>query len=315
MNLPDTAAHSLAFLFPEDPALAAAEDRTELFAKMSRENPLSQEAKEAFIGNRLQIMNSFPGLTSAQREESRAALLGSLGESAGAKAQPTPGGVGYGTFYTEAFRQRFNLGARLLFQYFCPNAAGGNVNTWLYLTATNRTSLGVEALVSYYGQNNPTFMVFDWARSAVDPWQINISFAKLGDYLGQMTTHGLTLQVLTVLNMTVQASPGRWRNSVSLLNFKRPGYDLIYSYEYDATEQVQKTGWIGSWGPIVETFQDAYANTNPMGVWKVFLNGQDQSGAWSPLNNLSSGDSSIREDGKGFKLVFIDPNYSWAVKS
>jgi hypothetical protein len=45
---------------------------------------------------------------------------------------------------------------------------GGNVNTWLYLTATNRSGLGVEALVSYDGQNTPHFRVYDWART--DPW-------------------------------------------------------------------------------------------------------------------------------------------------
>src|SRR5262245_17243129 len=57
-------------------------------------------------------------------------------------------------FYTSAFRTAFARGTSLYYEIVCPTQPGGNVNNWLYLTATNRAQKGVEAFVAYRGQND-----------------------------------------------------------------------------------------------------------------------------------------------------------------
>jgi len=99
----------------------------------------------------------------------------------------------------------------------CP--PGGNVNTWLYITATNRSGLGVEAFVSYYGQDTPHFRVYDWART--DSWQIDIPFTALDNYLTTMTAHGALYPVLSVWNGTWSIDTNRYRNQALLYNQAR----------------------------------------------------------------------------------------------
>ena len=60
---------------------------------------------------------------------------------------PRPGGVGEGIFYNPDFKTSWGLGTSFSCDYVCPTPPGGNVNTWLYITATNRSGLGVEAFV------------------------------------------------------------------------------------------------------------------------------------------------------------------------
>jgi hypothetical protein len=55
--------------------------------------------------------------------------------------QPRPGGVGEGFFYTPDFKTSWGLGTSFSCDFVCPVPPGGNVNTWLYLTATNRSGL------------------------------------------------------------------------------------------------------------------------------------------------------------------------------
>ena len=193
----------------------------------------------------------------------------------------------------------------------CP--PGGNVNTWLYITATNRSGLGVEAFVSYYGQDTPHFRVYDWART--DPWQIDIPFTALDNYLTTITAHGARYPVLSVWNGTWAIDTTQYRNQVLLYNQARGGWDLVYQYDYAATDAQQKTGWVDSWAPIVETFQSLYVQTNPMGALDAQLISSDSNGVWGTWELLPSSDSYLRTDNVGFNLVFLDPNYSFVVNS
>ena len=72
--------------------------------------------------------------------------------------------------------------------------------------------------------------------------------------------------VLPVWNSTWAIGANQYRNQALLYNQARGGWDLVYQYDYAATDAQQKTGWIGSWAPIVETFQSLYVQTNPMGA-------------------------------------------------
>ncbi len=187
------------------------------------------------------------------------------------------------------------------------------MSTWLYITATNRAGLGVEAFVSYNGQGDTRFMVFDWARS--DHWQTNVPFGNLGAYLRTDSIHSSGYQVLPIWNSTYEIGADRWRNEALLWNHVAGRWDLVYRYDYTATGAQQTGGWVGSWGPIVETFQSPYSGTSPMGAATTMLIGRDANGAWGQWRLLGPSDSYVRTDGVGFHLCFLDPNYRWAVNS
>lgn len=228
--------------------------------------------------------------------------------------EPFPGGVGYGSFFTSAYKGNYHTGTVIAADIICPQRAGGNVNTWLYLTETNRTAKGVEALIYYLGQSELGFKVFDWARD--DHWQVTISSGSLKDYLTNKVIEGENRQVLSLQNQTfIIDTPGgkKWSNQVYLYNFKQNNYSLIYQYDYDATEQEQKSAWVGSWGPIVETFQDSYSGTNLLGFSYTYMQERDEHDNWTSFHLLTGDISYIRDDKKGFKVVFLHPNHSFGV--
>lgn len=299
---------------PLDRPHGAVEDRRPEFLAVTSKTPPDEGFRAAFLRSKVQVARTHAALGLSERDRAVAELIERLGpEAAEAIEQPVPGGVGFGCFYTPAFKTGWGQGTGIACDYVCPSPPGGNVNTWLYLTATNRSGLGVEALVAYNAQAAPHFIVFDWARA--DHWQTDVPFASLGSYLTTKSAHGNSFPALPVWNSTFQIGVGRYRNQVFLYNHPRGGWDLIYQYDYDSSDAQQKTGWVGSWGPIVETFQPAYADTNPLGVLAIQINGADKDRRWTEFSFLSSADSNLRTDNLGFRLSFLDPNYAFIVKS
>jgi hypothetical protein len=177
----------------------------------------------------------------------------------------------------------------------------------------NRAGRGIEAFVSYYAQNQPTFKVFDWART--DHWQVECPWSSLGSYLDTTSAHGQAYQTLGVWNSTFQLSAGQWRNEAWLWNRAASRWDLIYRYDYAGTQAEQTGGFTGSWAPIVETFQDSYQNTNPFGALNTMLISRGSSGQWGSWQLLAAANSYIRTDNKGFSLSFLDPNNAFVVDS
>ena len=284
------------------------------FAAISAKTPVDEEFRTAFRQSKLLIARTHPRFDIAARDQAVASLLDRLGEEeAEMVTQPRPGGVGEGFFYNPDFKTSWGLGTSFSCDFVCPVPPGGNVNTWLYLTATNRSGLGVEAFVAYNGQGTPQFRVYDWART--DPWQTDIPFTSLDNYVTTTFAHGNSYPVLPVWNNTWAIGAGMYRNQALLYNNVRAGWDLVYQYDYAATDSQQKTGWIGSWSPIVETFQSLYVGTNPMGALGAQLVSSDNNGVWGSWAPLSPSDSYVRTDNVGFNLVFLDPNYAFVVNS
>jgi len=239
---------------PQNRSSNTTEDHQSAFAAISAKTPVDEAFRSAFLRNKL--------LT-----------------------QPRPGGVGEGFFYTPGFKTNWGLGTSFSCDFVCPASPGGNVNTWLYLTATARSGLGIEAFVSYNGQDTPHFRVFDWARS--DAWQTDIPFTLLANYLSTIPAHGYQCPVLSVWNGTWSIGANQYRNQALLYNHARGGWDLVYQYDYAATDAQQKTAWMGSWAPIVETFQSLYAETNQMGALGAQLVSSDNNGVWGSWGPLS----------------------------
>jgi hypothetical protein len=293
-------------------------DHQAAFAAISAKTPVDEEFRTAFRRSKLLMARTHPRFDIAARDQAVASLVDRLVDRLGEDAaemvtQPRPGGVGEGFFYDPAFKTSWGLGTSFSCDFVCPVPPGGNVDTWLYLTATNRSGLGVEAFVAYNGQGTPHFRVYDWART--DPWQTDVPFTSLDNYVTTTSAHGNPYPVLPVWNGTWAIGAGMYRNQALLYNNVRGGWDLVYQYDYAATDSQQKTGWIGSWGPIIETFQSLYAGTNPMGALGAQLASSDNNGVWGGWAPLSPSNSYVRTDNVGFNLVFLDPNYAFVVNS
>jgi hypothetical protein len=303
---------------PSGRAHDALEDHQAEFAEITARTPVDEAFRAAFRQNKLRVAHTHPGISIEARDAAVRDLAERLGADAGETeeilSQPVPGGVGEGFFYNAAFKTGWGHGTSFSCDFVCPSPPGGNVNTWLYLTATNRSGLGVEALVAYNGQGTPYFKVFDWARTAA-PWQTDVPFTSLANYLTTISAHGHPYPVLPVWNSTWLIGTNTYRNQALLYNHVRGGWDLIYQYDYSATDTQQKTGWVGSWSPIVETFQPAYLHTNPMGALGTQLISADNSGNWGNWALLAASDSYVRNDNVGFHLLFLDPNYAFTVNS
>ena len=290
-------------------------DRLSEFMEITRQTPRDSAAESAFLASKLHTIKTHPTLLLNERTAAIAQLTSKDRSYRKKRTPPVPGGVGYGVFYNSAFKTNFVTGTAICWDMICPNPPGGNVNTYLYLTATNRSARGVEALLSYNGQNQTFFKVFDWARYPSAPWQINIPFASLGNYLRTESAHGNSYQAIMLINTTWETSSGQWSNQVLLWNEIASRWDLVYQYNYAATLAQQQTGWVGSWGPIVETFQNPYSGTLPMGALNIQLMSRNAANQWGGWHSISASDSYIRTDNVGFSVIFLDPNYSWAVHS
>jgi hypothetical protein len=110
---------------------------------------------QAFLESKRQMVQSDPQLSPQEKSEALAKIDSLSPEHAEEDSEeddpddvpPPPGGVGYGIFYRPDYKVVWDTGSAIESYIVCPTTPGGNVNTWLYLTATNRTGRGVEAWV------------------------------------------------------------------------------------------------------------------------------------------------------------------------
>lgn len=236
-------------------------------------------------------------------------------ERAVGKSGEAGGYVGFGIIYEDAFRTQFATGAMLQWEVVFPDRAGGNLVDYLYLTAMNRAALGLEAHISFCGQDEPTFEVFDWARPDGQRNQVSCRVASLPDFVYEREVGGTRYRVLGILNTTVELQPGRWRNEAHLFSASAQEYRLQYGFDYDATLPQQHGGENGWWGPVVELFTPPLRGTRPMGCADAFAKHRDANGVWSDWVLLSAANSRIRDDDVGCQQQLLDPNHSFIVTS
>ena len=223
----------------------------------------------------------------------------------------TRGEVGYGAFYSDRYKSDFETGAAIEHLIICPDTAGGDLSGYLYLTSTNRTTKGVEAFISYYGQEKCMFKVFDWART--EQWQLVIEYEELKKYFVIVPVLGANYQALHVMNLTYESSTGQWINDVCLKDPQSGELVVVYRYEYacSAEEQKNPAVYTGSWGPIIETFQKRHNQLNPVGFINTYVAGRDRNGNWEHWKRLDADISSMRDDGVGLSLLHLEPNHSF----
>src|SRR5262245_830644 len=106
------------------------EDHQAKFAEITAKTPVDQKFRNAFLQSKLQIAITHPQSDFAARDQAVASLVERLGSQADElKTPPTPGGVGYGIFYTSPFKTGWGHGTSFACDFVCPSPPGGNVNT------------------------------------------------------------------------------------------------------------------------------------------------------------------------------------------
>lgn len=307
-----------------DRTLNAYDARAEV-ARVSRRSPGEKAELRAFLESKRRMIRSHPHLTSAERARALAKIdrIEAKVEGAGTEANsdddggggeggddepPLPGGVGFGVFYHPAYKTDFDTGTAAEYTILCPTFAGGDVHSWLYLTAMNRASLAPEPVVVYAGREELVFRVFDWARA--DRWQLPMTHADLQPYLHGCVLNGDVYQALRVLTVSFRSAEGTWTNEVYLENASTGLMGLIYLHSYSATTADQHAGWDGSWGPIIETFQNRYQGTEELG-FADFSVATRRGAEWGPWERLSPADTYVAQDDAGFRMVYLEPNHTF----
>ena len=90
--------------------------------------------------------------------------------------------------------------------------------------------------------------------------------------------------------------------------------DLMYQFDYVALADAQRSGAIGIWGPIVETFQDRYTGTNAMGFHSASL-ANFTNDRWTMHRELQPDQTTLRDDKKGFRVTMFRANSSWIAET
>src|SRR5262245_40330296 len=111
-------------MMPPLPIEGAIVDKQSQFVRLTRAAPGERDSERIFLASKLEMLRTHPGLSETERLEaetlmarvlkldSREALERRLAypparKKVGKKTPPVPGGVGYGMFYTNAFRTSF----------------------------------------------------------------------------------------------------------------------------------------------------------------------------------------------------------------
>ena len=281
-------------------------DQRETFATISRKAVRNETAERAFLLSMAHMIRTDPTLRSADRKAGLAELTQRLGAASAEALTTETESHAYGVWYNGPYRGAFAQGTSLAFEMICPTSLDGS--GVLHLTATNRAGKGLMTFVSYNATTQPQFNVYDWARP--DPWQLGIPWSNLGSYLVTIPYRDRWFQVLSVLNTTLELSPGQWRNEAWLGVSDGVTWDLIYLHDYAANLAEQTQGLIGTWGQTVGDFGRPFHNW--VGAFGAIMTSRNSSGDWDTWQPLSASDCYIHDDGD-LTLEFIEPMYAFAV--
>ena len=137
-------AYALAATPPMPPVSACtATDARGWAMNVSAGTPVSEEARAVFLKKKIKTAATQKALRDDQRTQATAQIFQRIGVTLpSSQGAPAPGGVGYGVFCNDSYKQALNAGTAGL-RLDLSAGPEGNVDTWLYLTATNRAALGI----------------------------------------------------------------------------------------------------------------------------------------------------------------------------
>lgn len=199
---------------------------------------------------------------------------------------PVPGTFSVGTLYRPGAVQAREHGE--LHTKMFVHKDGVNPSSylsWLFTPATNRMNGSVEVVGVYRGASPGELGVYDRGctpeypceNGATGPaWVWFRPFSDLQCNTSEFVDAGGHLhEIVQYANRTARVEeasaglPPLWRNSVYLLNFCEPKWDLVYEHSYrkEAVDcSVPGSGGSGcTWGPVVETFDPVLPEVDEVG--------------------------------------------------
>jgi hypothetical protein len=249
--------HEVLELFdPKSQGKRPAFDASQRFQAISANTPpLSEPAKQAFLALRTRNMIE----RTATMEMWDRSLPDAASADAVGAAWPVGYGRGTGLFYRPGSLSFASMSS-LSYVALAPPAAGGTLSDFLYLTASNRSTYGAEAILAYQAQDMPVLTIFDWSQISLPLAQRFHSIAGysylLGNgYLRPVIIGAENFSSLRLVNTTVLLGGTTWQNKVSVEN-SAGDLELIYHSTYTLvsnTQQADHSG-LGFFGPIVETY-------------------------------------------------------------
>lgn len=228
---------------------------------------------------------------------------------------PVPGGFGTGIAYMGGALQALNSATLSTKMIVYPEGTG-DMNRWLFTTATNRTEKGVE-VVGIFLNGPESIGVFDWSCApdypcdggATSPSWIWTRWINSNTcyYRPQDDGGGHVHNAMNYRNKT-EFSGGLWHNQVTFWNYCTTAWDLVYSHDYAGPQKdCSVTGDCGWWGPILETFFDDWLN------WPIpelgFSGGQlTHDGV---VSNLPPSEADFWLPGPVWNVCHRTPNSGW----
>ncbi|MDR1642083.1 MAG: hypothetical protein LBT59_20535 [Clostridiales bacterium] len=220
---------------------------------------------------------------------------------------------GFGAYYKDEFRNDYEWGSIISYFVICPTNLG--TSAALNLTSSNRTSKGCEALIRYENNNPPELWIYDW--SLARPFMnLRLSFEALSDYFTTIQVGELHGQQAIYIQLTTSTNDGtNWSNLVGLTNYSALTVDLIYESQYIASTSIQKSGIVGSWGPILEPVQSSYTSMNFVGFRSIALAKKDSSEGWSTPTSLIKSQSNFVTDNTKLATIVFDYNSNYVFRA
>ena len=143
-----------------------------------------------------------------------------------------------------------------------PLAVGGDFQSFLYQTSTNRSAKGTEAHIAFDAanqKNGPDFVIFDW--SLCEPRRVRqVPVSAMKQWLFPVHVHGFDRHGVLVINQTRRLQGTTWSNCVYLGVFENrrlQRFDTVYSntYTLNNDQEQQPTNNFGFWGPEMKAFR------------------------------------------------------------
>jgi hypothetical protein len=188
-----------------------------------------------------------------------------------------------------------------------PDAVGGDFNTFLYQTSTNRSRKGTEAHIAfrYVPGEAPWFWIFDW--SVCDGVLIrHVPVTKMSKWVFPLKVGKIDRKGVLVVNQTRLINDKSWINCVYLGAFENGQlrrFDNVYSntYSLDSDDEQQPNDDFGFWGPEIESFQCYKRPINAMGFTGCWMIQDGKSIA------LDESNSELHNDGFGLQIFYSPP--------
>jgi hypothetical protein len=243
--------------------------------------------------------------TVAAQKTARRARAANMAPRAAAQSAVDDGHSRSIGFWPKSDQLLFKKSTAIRYVIVFPDAVGGDFNSYLYQTSTNRSEKGTEAHIAFANPNPPEFWIYDWSLCNKRLAR-QVPVSKMGKWVFPLQVDGFERKGVLVVNQTRLVKETTWINCVYLAVFENGQpirFDAVYSNTYvlDDNKEQQPT-CNGYWGPQIESFQNYTRPIHAMGFTGCWMIQDGKSIA------LDASNTDPHDDDQGYGLtIFYNP--------